>query len=143
MSTTDATAESTDGYCPVAATMSLLNGKWTLHILHELSGGKRRYNELRRAVGAVSTRTLCQRLRALEDEGILVREIKNTIPPWVEYDLTEKGRDLTQALDCIADWGNRYMREGVGERAAAARLNGALASAQALNGHATEVCCVE
>jgi DNA-binding HxlR family transcriptional regulator len=118
--------------------MSLLNGKWTLHILHELSARKRRFNELSRALGAVSSRTLCQRLRVLEDEGILVREIKNTIPPWVEYDLTEKGRDLTQALRCIAEWGHRYRPE-VRTNGVSPHPNGA----HRLNGSVDDICCDE
>lgn len=100
-------------YCPVAATMSLLNGKWTLHILRELMDGRKRFNELSRAIGSVSSRTLCSRLRALEEQGILVREIKNTIPPWVEYELTEKGRALNAVIDSIVDWGVRYMQDEV------------------------------
>jgi DNA-binding HxlR family transcriptional regulator len=100
-------------HCPVAATMCLLNGKWTLHILRELMDGRKRFNELSRAVGAVSSRTLCCRLRALEEEGILTREIKNTIPPWVEYDLTEKGRALNHVIDSIVDWATTYMGEEV------------------------------
>lgn len=100
-------------YCPVAATMDLLNGKWTLHILRELMHGRRRFNELTRAIGAVSSRTLCSRLRSLEEQGILVREVKNTIPPWVEYELTEKGRALNAVIDSIVDWGVKYMQEEV------------------------------
>src|SRR4051794_1241436 len=99
--------------CPVAATMDLLNGKWTLHILRELMDGKRRFNELARALGPVSSRTLCCRLRALEEQGILVREVKHTIPPWVEYDLTEKGRALNAVIDSIIAWGLTYMQEAV------------------------------
>jgi DNA-binding HxlR family transcriptional regulator len=100
-------------YCPVAATMNLLNGKWTLHILRELMDGRKRFNELSRALGSVSSRTLCCRLRALEEEGILVREVKTTIPPWVEYELTEKGRALNAVIDSIAAWGEEYMQETV------------------------------
>jgi DNA-binding HxlR family transcriptional regulator len=92
--------------------MNLLNGKWTLHILHELMHGRKRFNELGRALG-VSSRTLCCRLRSLEEQGILVREIKHTIPPWVEYELTEKGLALTEVLESIARWGMTYMREEV------------------------------
>jgi DNA-binding HxlR family transcriptional regulator len=95
--------------CPVVATMHLLNGKWTLHILRELMAGRRRFNELARALGPVSSRTLCCRLRALEEQGIVVREIKHTIPPWVEYELTEKGHALSQVIDSIARWGRAYM----------------------------------
>lgn len=98
-------------YCPVAATMNLLNGKWTLHILRELMGGRRRFNELCRCLEGVSARTLCSRLRALEDQGILVREIKHTIPPWVEYELTRKGQALSAVIASIAAWGEVYMQE--------------------------------
>ena len=105
------TARATSIHCPVVATMHLLNGKWTLHILRELMHGRKRFNELSRAVGAVSSRTLCCRLRELEDQGILVREIKNTIPPWVEYELTEKGRALNEVIDSIVRWGASYMRD--------------------------------
>jgi len=100
-------------YCPVKATMDLLNGKWTLHILRELMDGRKRFNELGRALGSVSSRTLCSRLRELEDQGLLTREIINTIPPWVEYELTEKGRSLNAVIDSITCWGATYMLEEV------------------------------
>ncbi len=100
-------------YCPVKATMCLLNGKWTLHILRELMDGRKRFNELGRALGAVSSRTLCHRLRELEEQGLLIREIKHTIPPWVEYELTEKGQALNAVIDSITDWAEHYMQEEV------------------------------
>lgn len=96
-------------YCPIAATLDLLTGKWTLHILRELMDGRKRFNEMSRALGCCSSRTLCARLRALEEEGIVVREVKHTIPPWVEYELTEKGQALNAVIDSIVLWGNRYM----------------------------------
>jgi len=108
-------AEVRDGrdgiHCPVAATMSLLNGKWTLHVLRELMDGRRRFNELIRALGPVSSRTLCCRLRELEDEGIVARHVMTTIPPWVEYELTEKGRALNAVIDSIVAWATNYMIE--------------------------------
>lgn len=97
--------------CPIAATMHLLNGKWTLHILRELMAGRKRFNELSRALGAVSSRTLCCRLRALEEQGIVKREIKHTIPPWVEYELTEKGLALSHVIQSVAQWGLTYMAD--------------------------------
>ena len=102
-----------DEYCPVAATMDLLNGKWTLHILRALMTGRMRFNEISRAIGPMSSRTLCCRLRALEEQGILKREIKNTIPPWVEYELTEKGQALNEVIDSIVRWGREYMHEEI------------------------------
>ncbi|MBI3909904.1 MAG: helix-turn-helix transcriptional regulator [Armatimonadetes bacterium] len=98
-------------YCPVVATMNLLNQKWALHVLRELMGGSRRFNELLHALGEISPRTLCGRLRALEEEGIVLRSIKHHIPPWVEYDLTEKGRALNAVIDSIAVWGRVYMAD--------------------------------
>jgi DNA-binding HxlR family transcriptional regulator len=100
-------------HCPVLATMNLLNGKWTLHILLQLMDGRKRFNELARALGACSSRTLCSRLRALEEQGILTREIKHTIPPWVEYELTEKGQALNEVIASIARWGREHMQEVV------------------------------
>ena len=105
------TTEAGGIYCPVAATMDLLNEKWTLHILRELMHGRCRFNELSRALGAVSSRTLCCRLRSLEEEGILTREVKHTIPPWTEYELTEKGRALNAVIDSIVAWGRTYMAD--------------------------------
>ncbi len=52
-------------YCPVAATMDLLNQKWTLHIIRELMSGKKRFNELAHRCGGVNSRTLRERLRVL------------------------------------------------------------------------------
>src|SRR6185436_9710736 len=75
--------------------------------------GRKRFNELSRALGAVSSRTLCSRLRALEDQGILTREIKHTIPPWVEYELTTKGQALNEVIASIARWGREHMCEAV------------------------------
>lgn len=102
-------------YCPVQATMQMLNGKWTLHVVRELMGGRRRFNELLRAIGSASPRTLCHRLRDLEEEGILVREVKNTIPPWVEYELTEKGRALNAVIDSVATWGRVWMADRIAD----------------------------
>jgi DNA-binding HxlR family transcriptional regulator len=96
-------------YCPVAATMNLLNEKWTLHILRELLTGKRRFNELSHRLGGVNSRTLSDRLRLLEEEGIVTRHVIHTIPPWVEYELTEKGRDLNSVIESIAAWGRKWM----------------------------------
>jgi DNA-binding HxlR family transcriptional regulator len=100
-------------YCPVAATMNLLNEKWTLHILRELLTGKRRFNELSHRLGGVNSRTLSDRLRLLEDEGIVTRHVIHTIPPWVEYELTEKGRDLNSVIESIAAWGRKWMAMSV------------------------------
>lgn len=96
-------------YCPVRATMDLLGQKWTLHIVRELVAGKKRFNRLAQALGGVNARTLKKRLVALEREGIILRRVLSQIPPWVEYELTEKGRILNRVIDSVAHWGHRWM----------------------------------
>jgi DNA-binding HxlR family transcriptional regulator len=98
-----------DIFCPVNATMDLLGQKWTLRLLRELVGGKRRFNELAHALGGVNARTLRKRLAELENEGILRRHVVSHMPPWVEYELTEKGRTLNEVIEAVARWGRRWM----------------------------------
>jgi len=91
-------------FCPVAATLNLLHERWTLHIVHALLLGKKRFNEIGHALGGVNPRTLRERLRGLEAENIVERRVLRTFPPWVEYELTEKGRALESVMDAMADW---------------------------------------
>ncbi len=96
-------------YSPVRATLALLGQKWVPHILLELSHGKRRFNELGQLVGGCNSRTLSGRLRALQALGIAERHTIATMPPWVEYELTPRGRELAKALDEIKEWGYRNL----------------------------------
>ena len=96
-------------YCPVRATLALLGQKWVPHIVYLLLDGKMRFNELATEVGGCNSRTLRDRLAFLEDEGIVSREIVATMPPWVEYQLTERGRELGVALAPLGLWGRRHM----------------------------------
>jgi len=98
-----------DVYCPVRATLALLGQKWVPHIIYELLSGKRRFNELATAIGGCNSRTLRDRLKNLEQLDIVSRDIIETMPPWVEYDLTAKGRELAQALSGVEAWGLKYM----------------------------------
>lgn len=100
-----------DTYCPVRATLTLLGQKWVPHIIYELTEGKRRFNELAALVGGCNSRTLRDRLKNLEELEIVSRRIVATMPPWVEYELTAKGRELAHALSGLEAWGHRYMAE--------------------------------
>src|SRR3990172_7844314 len=100
-----------DEYCPVRATLALLGQKWVPHIVYELMDGKRRFNELASVVGGCNSRTLRDRLRGLEELEIVSRRIVETMPPWVEYELTSRGQELARALAGLADWGHRHMEE--------------------------------
>ena len=96
-------------YCPVRATLALLGQKWVPHIVHELMQGKRRFNELAHVVGGCNSRTLRDRLRSLEELGIVQRRIVATMPPWVEYELTPAGRELGEALAGLSAWGSAHL----------------------------------
>lgn len=95
--------------CRVFPTFELLGKKWILHIIKELSWhGKKRYSELKRALEGVSPKTLTERLRELEKEDVIVRIVYPEVPPRVEYDLTDKGQDLSKSIDSICDWARKW-----------------------------------
>lgn len=94
--------------CPTTKIFQLLGKKWVMLILHALSGGSMRFCQLQEAVGQANSATLSARLKELEQEGILVREVKGQIPPWVEYRLTSKGETLWQALSALEGWAREW-----------------------------------
>lgn len=102
-------------YCPVRATLALLGQKWVPRIVYELQTGKRRFNDLAATVGGCNSRTLRDRLKDLEDLDIVRREIVSENPPWVEYELTERGRELAAALAPLAAWGREHLAAVPGE----------------------------
>ena len=102
-------------YCSVRATLALLGLKWVPRIIYELMQGKRRFNELACAVGGCNSRTLRDRLKGLEEMGIIERNVVAVMPPWVEYDLTPMGHELGVALHRLEQWGRSYMAEPVSQ----------------------------
>ncbi len=91
--------------CGVERTLQVIGGKWTTLILRELLMGTRRYSELKRTLGRVSPKTLTERLRQLEEQGLVVRTVYAEVPPRVEYTLTERGRGLGDIIAAMARWG--------------------------------------
>ena len=85
----------------------MLGGAWTPNILWSLSGGVRRFNELRIDIPPVSAKMLTVRLKELEIKGIVNRSVKATSPPSVEYSLTELGKELLPAIDAIVKVGHK------------------------------------
>jgi DNA-binding HxlR family transcriptional regulator len=95
--------------CPVVATAQIVSGKWTLVLLRDLAEGPKRFTELQRSLAGISPRTLSVRLRALEDEGILLRVEYAQTPPRAEYMLTDKGVDLIPIVHAMRDYGSRWL----------------------------------
>lgn len=98
-----------DATCGVAAAADIIGAKWTAIIVHDLSEGSRRFSELEHACPGISPRTLSERLRALEDEHILVRHSFPEAPPRVEYTLTEKGRALLAVTEAMRQFGHDWL----------------------------------
>lgn len=95
--------------CPVETTLALIGNKWQVLILRDLSlNGTMRFKELQRSIGKISQKVLTSNLRAMEDAGIVHREVFAEVPPRVEYSLTETGASLKPVLDAMWAWGERY-----------------------------------
>ena len=97
-----------DPMSPVCRTISTLlsriGDKWTVLVVSTLADGSRRFNELRREIPSVSQRMLTLTLRNLERDGLVSRKVTPSIPPRVDYALTELGRSLQTPISALADW---------------------------------------
>ena len=98
-----------DATCSVAACAEILGAKWTAVLVHDLSEGPRRFTQLEHSCKGISPRTLSERLRALEQEEILVRRSYAESPPRVEYELTEKGEALLPIIDEMRRFGHEWL----------------------------------
>jgi DNA-binding HxlR family transcriptional regulator len=94
-------------FCPVAMAAEVLCSRWTILLLREMLAGSTRFNELRRGLPRMSPALLAQRLRDLEEAGIVVREE----PPQggTAYSLTRAGQDLREVMETMGFWGQRWI----------------------------------
>jgi DNA-binding HxlR family transcriptional regulator len=97
------------GVCPhFHAAIELIGKRWTGAIVSALTEGPLRFGELAKAVPGLSDRLLSQRLRELEDAGVVQREVKPGTPTRVSYSLTEKGADLRSTMSELRAWARRW-----------------------------------
>jgi len=106
--------------CPMAECMKLLGGAWTTNLVWMLSGGARRFGELRRDIPKISPKMLTARLRDLEEKGVVTRQVVPSSPPSVEYELSDMGRELIPVIDAIVRVGTRLRESRVREEKKAA-----------------------
>ena len=104
----DVTAKNELPACPVETTLTLIGDKWKVLILRDLMPGTKRFGELKKSIGAVSQKVLTAQLRAMEESGLVHREVYAEVPPRVEYSLTELGKSLKPILDSLWAWGETY-----------------------------------
>ena len=88
----------------VSEVLSRVGDKWTILVVGELGNGRKRFNEIRRALGSISQRMLTLTLRGLERDGLVTRTVFPTVPPRVDYELTKLGRSLLEPVSGIGLW---------------------------------------
>jgi DNA-binding HxlR family transcriptional regulator len=89
---------------PIHEVLAQISGKWTILVVILLSAGPRRFSELKRQIDGISQKMLTVTLRDLEKDGFLTRTVTPSIPPRVDYELTEMGRELQEPLRVIGNW---------------------------------------
>lgn len=95
--------------CPVVRVMDILGERWTMLILRDLfMHGPRRFQDFTSAMQGISPTTLSARLKLLENNGIIGRELYETHPPRAEYYLRPKGQELAPILNALLIWGDKY-----------------------------------
>ena len=94
--------------CPVETTLMLISNRWNVLILRDLMEGTKRFGELKKSLGDISQKVLTANLRAMEENGLLIRTVYAKVPPKVEYTLTDTGYSLKPVLDAMVQWGRKY-----------------------------------
>lgn len=98
-------------HCPTRVVLDRIADKWTVLIVGALESKTKRFGELRREIGGVSQKMLTQTLRGLEMDGLVARKIYASVPPRVEYSLTELGRTLISVLEAIREWSENNIED--------------------------------
>ncbi len=101
----------TKNSCPVETTLCYLSDAWKVLIVRELLTGTKRFGELKKSIGSISQKVLTSNLRAMEEDGLLTREVFAEVPPHVEYTLTEKGESLAPVIKAMRAWGKKNMED--------------------------------
>ncbi|WP_037678797.1 helix-turn-helix domain-containing protein [Streptomyces griseus] len=95
--------------CGVTAAIAVIDGKWKTSLLWLLESGPHRPGELRRRLPGLSEKVLTQALREMEEDGLVHREVHDVLPLKTVYSLTGFGRDLSEAIAPLSDWGHRRL----------------------------------
>lgn len=102
--------------CPVRNILDRIGDKWSSLILISLGTKAHRFSELKRAIPDISQRMLTQTLRNLQSDGLISRQVFPTVPPSVEYDITELGMSLMPILENLFEWASQNHKEIIASR---------------------------
>jgi DNA-binding HxlR family transcriptional regulator len=104
----EARSYDTQEYCPVARTLNVVGDRWTILLLRDLSWGRRRYTQLLSSLDGISTNLLADRLKRLEEHGMVEQVLYSDHPPRADYRLTQKGRAFVPVLVALRQYGNEW-----------------------------------
>jgi DNA-binding HxlR family transcriptional regulator len=94
--------------CPVAKTLEIVGDRWTLLIVRDLLGGTRRFQDLQAGLPGLAPNILSDRLKLMEEHGLVARQLYSDHPPRAEYALSAKGQELAVVIGALASWGSRH-----------------------------------
>ncbi len=114
-------------WCPVARTLDILGDRWTMLVLRDLVRGLSKFSDILESLEGISPNLLADRLKRLEQRGIVERVFYSDHPPRAEYCLTEKGNELGPVIKAMAEWGIKYELEEEKKAFALATVTDALA----------------
>lgn len=95
----------------VSSVLARVGDKWSVLVIMLLGDGPRRFNEIKRMVGGISQRMLTLTLRGLERDGLVTRTVFPTVPPRVDYELTDLGRSLWKPVEALGMWAHHHQPE--------------------------------
>src|SRR6266542_2261651 len=98
--------------CPVAKTLEVVGDRWTLLVVRDLLGGPRRFRDLQAGLPGLAPNILSERLKLMEEHGLVGRRFYSDHPPRAEYELTEKGKELGVVVGALAAWGSCHVDKG-------------------------------
>jgi len=99
--------------CSIARSLEVVGERWSILILRDLGLGLRRFDDIQKDLG-ITRSVLTKRLRSLEEEGVITKNLYNEKPPRYEYRMTDKGRDLWPVLVHLMKWGDKYYLDPAG-----------------------------
>jgi DNA-binding HxlR family transcriptional regulator len=95
--------------CSVQATSNVLAGKWKVLIVWHLSFGSMRFAALRDVLPGISEKVLATQLKELEQDGVLNRSVTESVPPRVDYSLTDAGKEMIPVMEVMGKWGAKHL----------------------------------
>ena len=103
-----------ENFCPIHGVTQLLGGKWKMPLMFVIQGGPMRFGQLKRALSPITEQMLTKQLRELEKHNLIERKDYKTVPPKVEYFLTDFGRSFTQIISQFQELGKKHKKKIIG-----------------------------